>query len=69
MILIPTSGLDSTPCCGVQVLTPVNGKKILYSFQYQLEGYKCLGGVCNHIVSKHITQFLVIYDRVSEVSY
>jgi len=51
---------------------------MLHSFQYQLDGYKYLGGICNHIISKHITQFLVFYtpqrgteksDKISGVRY
>jgi len=50
-------------------LTPVNGKKILYSFQYPLEGYKYLGGVTMCIILKEVLRFLVLYDRVSVVRY
>jgi len=53
----------------VKNLTPVNGKKILYSFPYSLEGYKYFGGICNHIISKYIPQFLVFYYRSSGVRY
>jgi len=48
-------------------LTPVNGKKNSNLFNYQLgvcrlpEGYKYLGSICNHIISKYIPQFLVFY--------
>ena len=58
--------------------TPVNSKKCLHFFQYQLDGSKYLGGICNLLISKHITQFLVFYtpqggtelsDRVSGVKY
>jgi hypothetical protein len=54
--------------------TPVNGKN-KYPFHYQLgvwrlpEGYKYLGAICNHIISKYIPQFLVFYFSVSGVRY
>ncbi len=37
--------------------------------QVPLEGYKYLGGICNHIISKNIPQFLVFYYRSSGVRY
>ncbi len=41
----------------------------LDSFQYPLEGYKCLGGIGNHIISRNILQFLVSYDSFSRVRH
>jgi len=41
----------------------------LHSFRYLLEGYKYLGGMCNHIISNYIPKFLVIYCSVSGVMY
>ncbi len=61
-----------------QKANPVNGKTRRDSFQSPLEGYsvqsplegdKYLGGIYNHIISKYISQFLVIYKRSRGVRY
>ncbi len=51
-------------------LTPINGKiRRRDSFQYLLEGYKCLGGKSNHIISLNVFQFLVFSDSLSGVRH
>ena len=42
--------------------------KSQHPFHYQLEGYKYLGGIRNHIISKYIPQVLFLL-QVSGVRY
>jgi hypothetical protein len=46
--------------------TPVNGKKILHSFQYSLEGYKCLGDCFKLLISNDSSDFLFFMTGFQE---
>ncbi|NOR24101.1 MAG: hypothetical protein GQ542_06845, partial [Desulforhopalus sp.] len=47
-----------------QKLTPVNGKISQDSFQYPLEGYKCLGGHFKFPISIHSPDFLFLWQKI-----